>query len=73
MKTEPIFTTTIDMLPVSVFGSNAAVGKAAAEDAATFLQQTIRERGAANVILATGNSQLTFLEALRATPEHGLE
>ena len=27
-----------------------------------------RTRGQANVILATGNSQLTFLEALRRTP-----
>ena len=33
-----------------------------------FLQKTLSERGHANVILATGNSQLSFLETLRAIP-----
>ncbi len=59
---------TIDALPISVFGTNAEVGQAAASDGAAFLRQTIYERGHANVILATGNSQLTFLESLRCTP-----
>ncbi|NLG72767.1 MAG: glucosamine-6-phosphate deaminase [Chloroflexi bacterium] len=68
MTTSPIFTTTIDVLPVSIYDSNASAGQAAAADAAAFLKQTIEERGHANVILATGNSQLTFLEALRETP-----
>jgi len=68
MPTNPIFSTTIDALPISVFKSNAEVGQAAAADAAAFLEQTIHEHGHANVILATGNSQLTFLESLRATP-----
>jgi len=67
MTTKPIFSTIIDLLPVSIYASNAELGKAAAVDAAAFLQQTISARGQANVILATGNSQLTFLEALRAT------
>lgn len=61
------FSTTVDALSVSVFNTNVEVGQAAASDAAAFLQQTIRERGHANVILATGNSQLTFLKSLRAT------
>lgn len=68
MTINPCFTTTIGVLPISVFESNAEVGQAAAEDAAAFLQQTIQQRGRANVILATGNSQLTFLEALRRIP-----
>jgi glucosamine-6-phosphate deaminase len=68
MTTNPIFFTTIDALPISVFKTNAEVGQAAAADAAAFLKQTIQERGQANVILATGNSQLTFLEALRGMP-----
>jgi glucosamine-6-phosphate deaminase len=68
MTTNPIFSTTLDALPISVFKTNAEVGQAAAADAAAFLGQTIQERGQANVILATGNSQLTFLEALRVTP-----
>lgn len=68
MTTNPILSTTIDALPISVFKTNAEVGQAAAADAGAFLHQTIQERGQANVILATGNSQLTFLEALRASP-----
>jgi glucosamine-6-phosphate deaminase len=68
MPTSPILSTTIEALPISVYKTNAEVGQAAAADAAAFLQQTIQERGHANVILATGNSQLTFLEALRAIP-----
>jgi glucosamine-6-phosphate deaminase len=61
MTTKPVFTTTIDMLPVSIYASNAGVGQAAAQDAAAFLQETLRARGQENVILATVNSQLTFL------------
>lgn len=68
MTINPILSTTIDALPIRVFKTNAEVGQAAAADAATFLEQTIQERGQANVILATGNSQLTFLEALRDMP-----
>ena len=51
-----------------MFPTNAEVGQAAAADATAFLQQTIRAQGHANVILATGNSQLTFLESLRIIP-----
>src|SRR5512146_1163314 len=67
METVPNFSTTLDALPISVFNTNAEVGQAAASDAAAFLRRTIRERGHANLILATGNSQLTFLEVLRCT------
>ena len=68
MLPTPIFTTHIAALPVSIYSSNAEVGQAAAAEAAAFLQHTIQERGQANIILATGNSQLTFLESLRALP-----
>ncbi len=68
MTPKPTFTTTIEMLSVSVFESNQQVGLAAAADAAIFLQETVQARGQANIILATGNSQLTFLEALRVMP-----
>ncbi len=63
----PLFTTAIDALPISVYASNLQVGQAAAAETAAFLQQTLQARGRANVILATGNSQFTFLEALRCT------
>lgn len=62
------FSTTIEALPVSIYATNREAGQAAAAEAAEFLQQTIQARGQANVILATGNSQLTFLETLRALP-----
>lgn len=68
MTAKPILDTQIESLPVSVYSSNALAGQAAAAEAAAFIQQTIRERGHANLILATGNSQLTFLEALREIP-----
>ena len=41
---------------------------AAAEEATDILQGAIREKGEANAILATGNSQLTFLKGLRTAP-----
>jgi len=68
MSPTPILTTHIDDLPVSVYETNAHAGQAAAEDAAAFLKETLEARGQANVILATGNSQLSFLERLRAIP-----
>jgi glucosamine-6-phosphate deaminase len=58
----------IDMLPVEVYPSREAMGAAAAEVARMLIQEAIAERGKANVILATGNSQLTFLHALRDLP-----
>lgn len=69
MSINPLITTTIESLPVCVYQTNAEVGQAAAADAAAFIQKTISERGHANVILATGNSQLTFLDALRKIPD----
>jgi len=65
MTQSPIHQTTIDQLPVRVYASNAAMGQAAAAEAAVVIQEAIAQRGAANVILATGNSQLTFLRSLR--------
>ncbi len=53
---------------VSIFQTNEALGMAAAEEATHILQQSICEKGEANVILATGNSQLTFLKSLGTAP-----
>ncbi len=63
---QPIKTAQYDRLPVAIYESNEAMGRAAALDARTIIREAIAERGAANIILATGNSQLTFLEALRS-------
>lgn len=66
MRPTPTHTLQIDRLPVEVYASRAALGEAAAHDARAIIQQAVAERGAANVILATGNSQLGFLRTLRA-------
>lgn len=62
---QPIKTTQYEQLPVAVYQSNEDMGQAAALDARNIITKAIAEKGRANVILATGNSQLTFLEALR--------
>jgi glucosamine-6-phosphate deaminase len=61
---QPIRMFTVEQLPVEVYASNAALGQAAAERAAGILKAALAARGAANLVLATGNSQLTFLAAL---------
>ena len=55
---------TADELPVRVFDDVESMARAAASDAADAIRAAIAERGAANVMLATGNSQLVFLAAL---------
>ncbi|HRW06342.1 MAG TPA: glucosamine-6-phosphate deaminase [Caldilineaceae bacterium] len=62
---QPIETRQYDSLPVAIYDSNDAMGRAAALAARIILQEALAARGHANVILATGNSQLTFLHALR--------
>lgn len=64
-ESTPVRTFQVDTLPVAVYASNADLGRAAALDARCILVDAIQARGAANVILATGNSQLSFLHALR--------
>ncbi|CAN5737943.1 glucosamine-6-phosphate deaminase [soil metagenome] len=61
----PTHETRIDRLPVAVYEDAHAMGLAAAHDARDTIASAIAERGEATVILATGNSQLTFLAALR--------
>ncbi len=63
--TDLLFSTQIEALPVAVYASNEAMGQAAARTAADILRRAIADRGEANIIIATGNSQLTFLQALR--------
>lgn len=55
-------------LPVEVHPDGRALGAAAAEHAAGVIRAAIATRGEARVLLATGNSQLAFLTALRALP-----
>jgi glucosamine-6-phosphate deaminase len=64
-RVEPIKTSRYEQLPVAIYKSNEEVGQAAALDARDIINQAIAARVEANVILATGNSQLTFLHTLR--------
>ncbi|HEY84087.1 MAG TPA: glucosamine-6-phosphate deaminase [Chloroflexi bacterium] len=62
---QPIKTATYGQLPVAVYNSNETMGRAAALDAREIINAAIAKKGVANIIIATGNSQLTFLRALR--------
>jgi glucosamine-6-phosphate deaminase len=55
---------TADALSVRVFDDVQSLAAAAATDAAHAIRTAIGDRGEANVMLATGNSQLVFLAAL---------
>ena len=57
-------TRAVDQLRVNVYEDVAELARAAAYDAADALRTAIGQRGAANVMLATGNSQLVFLAEL---------
>lgn len=57
-----------DQLPVEVHPDNTALGHVAAERTCSLLQDAIHAEGSASMIIATGNSQLSFYAALRAMP-----
>jgi glucosamine-6-phosphate deaminase len=54
----------IDQLPVEIYRSMDALGKAAAGRAAGILKAQLENGGLANITVATGNSQLAFYEHL---------
>ena len=62
---QPQKTLQFDNLPVSVYHTNEELGLAASLKAREIINDALDQRGEANIILATGNSQLTFLHALR--------
>lgn len=65
MSPTPVKQFSIDSLSVNVFQSNSDCGWAAAVEAQKIIHQAIQLRGIANLILATGNSQITFLEHIQ--------
>ncbi len=69
MTPTPIRELHVEQLPIRVYASEDELGRAAAADMAALLREAVDLRGEANVILATGNSQLAFLRALRADPD----
>lgn len=65
MMPEPINAFQIDLLKVKVYQEQQQMGAAAADFVAYQLETAIRQRGSANLILATGASQFSFLEVLK--------
>jgi glucosamine-6-phosphate deaminase len=57
-----------DDLLTSIYTANEDLGTAAAEEAAAIIRAAVTERDEANIIVATGNSQLMFLQALGVKP-----
>lgn len=55
----------IDTLEVAVYDNPIEMGEAAAEFVKSKLDKALRQRGEANLILATGASQFSFLKALQ--------
>jgi glucosamine-6-phosphate deaminase len=60
----PIKTFQVDDLPVRVYARQADLAADAARMVQAFLAECIAERGMASAILATGNSQIQFLDEL---------
>ena len=56
----------IDRLTVQIYGTDEELGRDAAAAAAAAIHAAVQARGVANVMFATGNSQLAFLDALTA-------
>src|SRR4051812_49226815 len=63
--TEPIATRRAEDLDVLIFDNGADLGARAAADLAPLIGAAIAARGYASIIVATGNSQLQFMAALR--------
>jgi glucosamine-6-phosphate deaminase len=55
----------VDSLQISIYDNPLSMGNAAADFVAQNLNDSIRKKGSANLILATGTSQFSFLEALK--------
>ena len=57
---------TVDNLRVQIFDSEQTMGQSAARFVSGHLRDAIRRKGSANLILATGTSQFSFLDALKS-------
>jgi glucosamine-6-phosphate deaminase len=60
----PTKTFTVDSLPVRVYASQPDMAQDAAGIVNQYLQEVLARQGAARLIMATGNSQIQFLDAL---------
>jgi len=62
----PNKTFTVDALSVRLYENETELARDAAQVVLTYLQKTMVEKGSVAILLATGNSQIKFLEALIA-------
>jgi glucosamine-6-phosphate deaminase len=60
----PVKTFQVDKLPVQVYASQADLSQDVARITQAYLREVLATKGSAAAILATGNSQIKFLEAL---------
>jgi glucosamine-6-phosphate deaminase len=60
--------TQYDKMTVAIFDSDDGLASSAAHDLALILSEAVSNNGSASIILATGNSQLPFIKALRVIP-----
>jgi len=63
---DPVRTIQVDALPVRVYRQQAEMAQDVARIAQKYLQEVLAKQASAAVILATGNSQIQFLESLIA-------
>ena len=63
---QPVRTFLVDKLPVQIYAEQAHLATAAASMVNAYLSRVIETQGSAAVILATGNSQIQFLQQLVA-------
>jgi glucosamine-6-phosphate deaminase len=54
---------------LKIFQDKKSLSITAADQASTIVQQAIHDRGRARIVVATGTSQLGFLEALASSPD----
>lgn len=58
-------TLTVEKMPIFIFEDAKSLGNAVANEFEKIIISEIKEKGEVSVILATGNSQLSFMEALQ--------
>jgi glucosamine-6-phosphate deaminase len=65
---EPVAAREYGSARVRVYGSSAALAGAAAERAAEAIREAVAANGRARIVVATGNSQIAFVDALTGHP-----
>jgi glucosamine-6-phosphate deaminase len=68
MPVKPVSASVWDQLPVTVYRNAQEMAAAAAEEASSVLRAALQQDAEVSIILATGDSQLAFLAALRSSP-----